>query len=122
MKARIAAIVSRPDVDEVVSGGARGLDQLAESMARAAGKRVRSIKADWAKYGRSAGHRRNPDIVAAGSEVHAFWDEASSGTAGSIGIARDTGKVLFVYDCNAELIDSDRLERALRQHAQRKRN
>jgi hypothetical protein len=102
---RIDELVSRPDVTGIVSGGARGLDKLAEARARRAGKDVRSIKADWKRYGRSAGHRRNPDIIAAGDEVHAFWNERSRGTKGSIDIAKRTEKPLVVYNSDGERIE-----------------
>lgn len=43
----------------VVTGGARGADQLAEQAARTLGLEVRTFHADWDRYGRSAGYRRN---------------------------------------------------------------
>lgn len=95
---RIKRIVSRNDVGLVVSGGAVGVDRLAESLTLAAGKRVHSIRPDWNKYGKSAGFRRNVNIIEMADEVHAFWDGRSRGTKSSLDIAKRMRKLTFVYD------------------------
>jgi hypothetical protein len=43
-------------------GGARGVDQTAEQAARAQGIPVQTYPADWSKFGKSAGIRRNHDM------------------------------------------------------------
>lgn len=75
------------DISLVVSGGALGVDRLAESIALAHGKKTHTIRPDWDKYGRSAGFRRNVAIVEMADVVYAFWDGGSKGTAHSINIA-----------------------------------
>jgi hypothetical protein len=94
----IRAIVAREDIGTVVSGGALGVDRLAESLAIAAGKRFQAFPADWARYGKSAGMRRNHDIVSASDEVFAFWDGKSRGTKATIEMARRAGKPVHVRE------------------------
>lgn len=81
----------------IVSGGARGVDTVAEQTAQARGMTTEIYRADWDKYGKSAGYRRNADIVAAADEVVAFWDGYSKGTAHTIELARKAGKKVTVY-------------------------
>lgn len=101
VKKGIGILVARPDVGLVVSGGALGVDRLAESMALAAGKKTHVIRADWANLGRSAGFQRNVEIVDMADEVHAFWDGKSKGTAHTVSIAKRKKKPVFVYELPA---------------------
>lgn len=62
-------------------GGARGADTLARNAAVVMGWQVRAFKADWEGYGKSAGYRRNLDMLRENPDVViAFWDGASKGT------------------------------------------
>lgn len=92
----IRDLVRRPDVTSVVSGGALGVDRLAESLALAAGKHVVAIRPDWQRFGKSAGYRRNVEIVAQADEVYAFWNGTSKGTKHSIDIANKMRKPVYV--------------------------
>ena len=76
----------------VVSGGARGVDDWAARAAFNRGLKTHIINAEWDKYGKSAGFRRNELIVAAAQVVVAFWDGKSRGTANTIELARKAGK------------------------------
>lgn len=80
----------------IVSGGARGVDSVAEQEARRCGLEVLIFPAEWGKYGKSAGYRRNVDIVTAADQVVAFWDGVSRGTKHSIDLARAQGKLLEI--------------------------
>lgn len=71
----------------IVSGGARGVDSAAESAARVRGMQTVIYKAEWARYGNSAGYKRNADIVKAADVVVAFWDGVSKGTKHTIDLA-----------------------------------
>lgn len=77
----------------VVSGGARGVDQRAEFVARQRDMPVQIFKADWTRHGKSAGFRRNAQIVGYADKVVAFWDGKSAGTKHTIGLARIAGKL-----------------------------
>ena len=81
----------RSKVAIVVSGGARGADSFGEAWAKARGIQTRVIRPDWKRFGRSAGFRRNGEIVAASQALVAFWDGESRGTADSIARAKARG-------------------------------
>ena len=51
------------DDDEIVSGGARGVDSLGEKYAKNKGIAVKVFKPDWDKYGKSAGIIRNYEMA-----------------------------------------------------------
>jgi predicted Rossmann fold nucleotide-binding protein DprA/Smf involved in DNA uptake len=84
-------------VIQVVSGGARGADSLGERWAVENGIERRIFPADWNRYGKSAGFRRNRDIVAGCDAVAAFWDGRSRGTENTIALARAAGKPVTIY-------------------------
>jgi hypothetical protein len=83
--------------DVLVSGGARGADRLAESFADKHDFAKEIYPADWQRFGRSAGFRRNVDIINACDYVVAFWDGVSKGTSHSIELAKKAGKQVKIY-------------------------
>ncbi len=87
---------SLPADTTVVSGGARGVDSAAETAASSRGLPVKSFPADWNRFGRSAGIRRNADIVRNSDVVVAFHQGGSRGTQNSIDLARGMGKPVFI--------------------------
>lgn len=74
---------------EVVSGTARGADRLGERWARQKGLRITRFPAQWEKYGKSAGYRRNAEMAENTDFLVAFWDGVSKGTAHMINIAEE---------------------------------
>jgi predicted Rossmann fold nucleotide-binding protein DprA/Smf involved in DNA uptake len=86
-----------PSTFSFVSGGARGADSIAEQWARAWGYEITVFPAEWDKYGKSAGYRRNKDIVNYADIIVAFWDGKSKGTQHSINLAKEQNKPVFVY-------------------------
>jgi len=94
-------VLEKYEVTEVVSGGARGADTLGEQWAKAHGIPTRIFRADWDRYGKSAGFRRNHDIIENCDLCVAFWDGTSRGTAHSLDLARDAGKRIVVIKYNA---------------------
>jgi hypothetical protein len=71
----------------VVSGGARGADYLGERWANENDIPTLIFKPEWDKYGKSAGFRRNQDIVKNSDFVVVFWDGVSKGGDSSIKLA-----------------------------------
>lgn len=87
----------KEQITEVISGGAKGADTLAEKWAKDNNIKSTVYHADWDRWGKSAGFRRNIDIVNTSDLVVAFHDGISKGTAHTIKIARDLGKTVKVY-------------------------
>ena len=63
--------------DEIVSGGAKGVDTCAREYARAQGIKLTEFLPAYEKYGRNAPLRRNREIIAYADTVLAFWDGES---------------------------------------------
>ena len=86
-----------PANDVVISGGARGVDKVAELSAKQRGIPTVIFEANWKEFGRSAGFRRNADIVKAADSIVAFWDGSSRGTQHTVDLARKAGKLVVIY-------------------------
>ena len=67
-------------ITEVVSGGAKGADRLGQDWAYCNDIPTKVMLADWAKFGRGAGPKRNSEMLAYADKLVAFWDGVSSGT------------------------------------------
>lgn len=85
-------------VSELVSGCCRGADQLGEAWANARGIPIKRFPADWAKYGASAGPRRNEQMADYASALVAFWDTKSRGTWNMIKTAGERGLKVKVIE------------------------
>lgn len=68
----------------IVSGCASGADALGEKYANENGLKIEKHLANWEKYGRSAGPRRNKQMAEVSDYVICFWDEKSKGTRSMI--------------------------------------
>lgn len=75
-------------ITEVVSGGARGADKAGEEWAYRCGIPIKRFPAQWDKYGKSAGYRRNAEMAEYADGLIAFWDGESKGTQHMIDIAK----------------------------------
>lgn len=80
-----------PDEFKIISGGAKGVDRIAETHAKKLGYEFEAFLPDWDKYGKSAGMRRNSQLVDAADFLVAFWDGQSRGTLDSINKALKKG-------------------------------
>jgi hypothetical protein len=85
---------------EIISGGARGADQLGEKFAKQYGLSLKIMKADWDTFGKSAGYRRNEQMALYAREDNgvliAYWDGVSKGTKHMIDLAKKHGLKVFV--------------------------
>ena len=79
-------------ITQVITGGARGADRLGIRWALAHAVRIKGFPADWQRFGKSAGVRRNHQMAQAGDVLVAFWDGQSPGTAHLIQCMRALGK------------------------------
>jgi len=89
-------IANLPKDTTVISGGAPGVDRIAEMAARRLGLKVVIYPAQWDVYGKMAGIIRNAQIVTECDRLVAFWDNVSRGTRDSIDKARKAGKPVEV--------------------------
>jgi len=90
--------LSLSDLEKIVSGGALGVDKLAEKFAKKYSIETVIFPADW-KKGRAAGPIRNSLIVENCTHMIAFPSHTGSGTQDSIRKAEKKGiplKVLWV--------------------------
>ena len=98
-------IFAIPDIEEnpnapdpiLISGGARGIDTLAEEVAKSQRIETKIFPAEWNKYGKGAGFIRNELIIKEADRVIAFWDGRSKGTKHSINIAILAHKPIDIY-------------------------
>lgn len=79
-----------------LSGGCRGADMLGERYAKENGFSIERYPADWQKYGKSAGPKRNLQMAKACDYVICFWDGKSHGTASIISYAKMLKKPLKI--------------------------
>ena len=86
-------------ITQIVSGGANGVDKLAEYYSFDVGieNTPQIFYPDWKKFGRRAGFVRNTEIVDYADVVIAIWDGKSKGTQHSIDYAKKKGKVVHVH-------------------------
>ena len=69
---------------EIVSGGATGIDTLAEVYAQRNRLKLTVFKPDYRSFGKRAPLVRNEEIIHYAQYVLAFWDGTSHGTAHTI--------------------------------------
>lgn len=96
LKLKLDTLHSKKPISLIISGGAIGADSLAERWAKENGVETKIFVPDWNKYGKSAGYRRNVDIVDFSDAVVAFWDGISRGTQHSINIAKEKQKPIAI--------------------------
>ena len=103
------------DIDEVISGGAIGVDEAAIDWAKENDADYTIMNANWQKWGKAAGYKRNQkmawyakcvekQLVLQDKEVLpqykggliAVWAKGSKGTGHMIDIAREMGLEVFI--------------------------
>ena len=89
------------DCEEIVTGGAVGVDLCAQEYAKKYGLRLTVFYPNYRRYGRAAPVVRNRQIVDYADKVIAFWNGFSGGTASVIQYAQKTGTPCDVVLCEA---------------------
>lgn len=95
-----------PENIEIVSGGCRGVDTLAEKFAKEFGYKFTEFPADWS-LGKRAGYLRNKQMAEYAAKENgilvAFWDMKSRGTKLMIELAKKYK--LQIYVINTENLE-----------------
>ena len=81
------ALIKQREI-EIVSGTANGADKLGERYANIHNYKIKKFPANWDKYGKSAGYRRNEEMANYADALIAFWDGKSVGTKHMIEMAK----------------------------------
>lgn len=92
-----AARINLRAVTEIVSGTAKGVDMLGEQIAAKHRIPVTQFPADWDKYGKAAGYRRNEWMANYADILIAVWDGKSKGTQHMINQMKAMDKKVHVY-------------------------
>ncbi len=85
------------ETDEIVSGGACGVDFLAKEYAQSHGLKYTEFLPEYKLYGRAAPIIRNKLIAAYADQVVAVWDGESRGTRFVIHFCRKIGTPCKTY-------------------------
>lgn len=87
------------EVTELVSGGARGADEAGEVWAHENAIPITRFPADWDRYGKGAGHRRNREMAQYADVALVFWKDNSPGTANMVTWMTAYDKIVRVVRC-----------------------
>lgn len=98
MKRSIQALTEEKEyeITKVVSGGAFGADSYGAIYALQKELPLEVFAAEWNKYGKSAGFKRNKLIAQQSDVIMAFWNGRSKGTKNTIDIARSYEKEVHI--------------------------
>lgn len=84
------------EITEVVSGRAPGIDQIGEIIAAERGWPMKPFPADWKRYGKGAGPKRNKQMAEYADALIAVVYPGSKGTLNMIQQANKYGLKVFV--------------------------
>ena len=87
-----------PETDLIISGGANGVDTLAEQYADKYRISKVIVHPDYARYGKAAPLKRNEVMVDMCDEVLVIWDGVSRGTKYTVDYAHKSGKKVTVIN------------------------
>lgn len=82
----------------IISGNARGADYIGEQIAKNHNTNLEEYPAEWDKYGKSAGYKRNKLMASKADTLLAFWDGKSKGTKHMIDIAYHHGLTVHIIN------------------------
>ena len=88
------------ECDEIVTGGAIGIDSCAKEYAKRKGIKLTEFLPEYNLYGRTAPIVRNKKIVDYADKVIAIWDGNSKGTLSVIKYAQKTKKACEIFICS----------------------
>ena len=86
------------EITEIISGHAKGVDSWGELYAQQNNIDLVIFPANWNKYGKSAGYKRNVKMADYADALIAVWDGVSKDTKHMIDIAKEKGLRVFIFD------------------------
>ena len=84
------------DTDLIISGGAKGVDSIAEKYADENNISKLILRQKYKKYGKAAPLKRNQEMIDLADEILVIWDGVSKGTKYSIEYAKKCNKSIKV--------------------------
>lgn len=96
-------LINKKDI-EIVSGTARGADKLGEKYAEHKKLKIAKFPAQWNKFGKSAGYKRNAQMADYADACVVFWDGESRGTKHMIDLANKKNLQLRVYNFDGKVV------------------
>ena len=87
---------------EIVSGGHyKGADKLGIEYANEKGFDLIKFPAEWNKFGKAAGPKRNKEMAKYADALIVFWDGKSKGTLNMINLAKEEAlKIKIIFYVN----------------------
>lgn len=99
------------NITEVVSGHANGVDKLGEQWAKENIIPLVIVPAQWEKFGKSAGYRRNIEMAEHADALIALWDGKSRGTKHMIDIAKNKRLQVYYYIAKQTPIEPSKIKK-----------
>lgn len=90
----------KSEIIEIISGTARGADRLGERYAQEHNIPIKRFPADWDKYGKYAGIKRNKEMAEYTDKAIIFWDGISRGTKNMIDEMKSLNKEVVIIKTN----------------------
>lgn len=86
---------SKFNVDEIICGMANGVDFLGRRYGIESRISVVEMPANWDKFGKSAGYRRNEDMAKIATHLILVWDGKSKGSGHMLDLAKKYSLTIF---------------------------
>lgn len=87
-------------INEVVCGEAKGIDTLGKLWAKNNNISIKSFPANWSKFGKSAGYKRNEEMAKYANYLILIWDGKSRGSNHMLNLAKKYNLKIFEYIYN----------------------
>lgn len=91
-------LINLSNIDLIISGGAKGVDTIAELYAKNHNIKTKIFHPNWEKYGKQADLIRNSDIISKCEICIIIWDGESLCTKNDIDLCDEMRKPCYVFD------------------------
>ena len=93
----LSLFINPSHVGCIVTGGARGIDTIAENWAKANNIEWVCYLPQWDIFGKRAGMIRNEEMINFCDVLISFWDGHSAGTKHAIDYAKNLGRKVIIH-------------------------